>query len=151
MSETTSSSSTLISSSMAETFVPKTMLGTTVKLNGSNYLLWVQAFHIFIGAQNKLAYLLQPLPVDTNLTYVTWLTGDYSVMTWLLNSLEEKISGTCMTRERRGQEFAVKVFLESNEKDYNKNTVPSGYKGGRILNLEFPLCLMLGSSCGGGE
>ena len=28
----------------------------------------------------------------------------------------------CMTRERRGQEFAVKVFLESNEKDYNKNT-----------------------------
>ena len=57
----------------------------------------------------------------------------------------------CMTRERRGQEFAVKVFLESNEKDYNKNTVPSGYKGGRILNLEFPLCLMLGSLCGGRE
>ena len=43
-----------------------------------------------------------------------------------------------MTRERRRQEFAVKVFLESNEKDYNKNTVPSGYKGGRILNLESP-------------
>ena len=56
-----------------------------------------------------------------------------------------------MTRERRGQEFAVKVFLESNEKDYNKNIVPSGYKGGRILNLESPLCLRLGSSCGGGE
>ena len=31
------------------------------------------------------------------------------------------IPPVCMTRERRGQEFAVKVFLESNEKDYNKN------------------------------
>jgi len=50
MSETTSSSSNMISSSMVEIFVPKTMLGTTVKLNGSNYLSWVQAFCIFIGA-----------------------------------------------------------------------------------------------------
>jgi len=41
-----------------------------------------------------LAHLLQPLPADTDPTYMTWLTGDYSVMTWLLNSLEEKISGS---------------------------------------------------------
>ena len=34
----------------------------------------------------------------------------------------------CMTRERRGQEFAVKVFLESNEKDYNKDTVTPRFR-----------------------
>ena len=96
MSETTSSSSTMTSSSMVETSTPKMMLGTTVKLNGSNYLLWAQAFYIFIGAQNKLAHLLQPPLTDTDPTYVTWLTGDYSVMIWLLNSLDEKISGSVM-------------------------------------------------------
>jgi len=81
---------------MVETFIPKTMLGTTVKLNGSNYLLWAQAFRIFIGAQNKLAYLLQDSPATSDPTYVIWLTGDYSVMTWLFNSLKEKISGSVM-------------------------------------------------------
>jgi len=35
MYETTNSSSTMISSPMVETSIPKTMLGTTVKLNGS--------------------------------------------------------------------------------------------------------------------
>jgi len=49
-------------------------------------------FRIFIGPQNKLAHLLQDSSVTTDPTYVTWLTEDYSVMTWLLNSLEEKIS-----------------------------------------------------------
>jgi len=73
--------------SMVETFVPKTILRITVKLNGSNYLLWAQEFRIFIGAQNKLAYLLQISLATTDPTYVTRLTGDYSVMTWLLNSL----------------------------------------------------------------
>ena len=86
----------MISSPMVETSIPKTMLGTTIKLNGSNYLLWAQAFCIFIGAQNKLAHLLQDPPAITDPTYVTWLTGDYSVMTWLLNSLKEKISGSVM-------------------------------------------------------
>jgi len=94
MSETTISFSTMTPSSMVEISVFKTMLGTTVKLNGSNYLLWAHAFRIFIGAQNKLAHLLQPPPADTDPTNVTWLTGDYSDMTWLLNSLEEKINGS---------------------------------------------------------
>jgi len=96
MSEITSLSSAMIPSSMIETSVPKMMLGTTVKLNGSNYLLWAQTFHIFIGTQNKLAHLLQPPPADTDITYVTWLTRDYSVIIWLLNSLEEKINGSVM-------------------------------------------------------
>jgi len=81
MSDDMSSSSTLISSSIVETFVPKMVLGTTMKLNGSNYLLWAQAFHIFIGALNKLAHLLQSPLTGTDPTYATWLSSDYYVMT----------------------------------------------------------------------
>ena len=96
MSSDMTSSSTQISSLIVEIFVPKTILGTTVKLNNSNYLLWAQAFCIFIGAENKLDHLLQFPPSATDLTYVIWLTGDYFVMTWLLNSLTEKVSGNVM-------------------------------------------------------
>jgi len=96
MSGTTSSSPTMISSPMVETSISKTMLGTTVKLNGSNCLLWVQTFCICIGTQNKLAHRFQDPPTTLDPTYMIWLTGDYSVMTWLLNSLEEKISGGVM-------------------------------------------------------
>ena len=71
----------MISSLIVETSIFKTMLGTTVKLNGSNYLLWAHAFRILIGAQNKLAHLLEDLPATSNPTYVSWLIGDYSVMT----------------------------------------------------------------------
>jgi len=68
MSEDMSSSSILISSSIVETSVFKTVLGTTVNLNGFNYLLWAQTFCIFIGTQNKLVYLLQsPLAATDSL------------------------------------------------------------------------------------
>jgi len=81
MSDATSSFSTLISSSAIEVSTLKLILRTTVKLNGSNCLLWAKAFRIFIGAQNKLAHLLESPPAAIDLTYVTWLTGYYSVMT----------------------------------------------------------------------
>ena len=71
MSDTTSSSFTLIFSPVIETYILETILGTTVKLNGSNYLLWAQTFCIFIGAQNKLDHLLESPPATTNLTYTT--------------------------------------------------------------------------------
>jgi len=94
MSETTSFFSNTISPSMVKPFVPNTML--TVKLNSSDYLLWAQTFCIFIGAQNKLAHLLYSPSADTDPTYVTCLTGDCSVIPWLLNSLKEKNSGSVM-------------------------------------------------------
>jgi len=95
MSEITSSSSTMTSFSMVETSISKTMLGTTMKLNDSNYLLWVHVFHIFIGAQNKLAYLYS-LHLLIRIPRMWQLTRDYFVMTWLLNSLEERISSSVM-------------------------------------------------------
>ena len=75
------SSSTLITSPVTGLFGPKAIMGTTVKLNGFNYLLWAQSFRIFIGIQNKLAYLLDPPSATTVTTWETWLSGDYCVMT----------------------------------------------------------------------
>ena len=118
MSETTSSSSTM-TSSVVETSVPKTMLGTIVKLNGSNYLLWAQAFRIFIGAQNKLAHLLQPPPAHTDPPYENWLIEDYSVMTWLLNSLE-KISGSVMFLPSAKNMWDTLKVMYGNEKNLSR-------------------------------
>ena len=54
------------------------------------------SFSHIIGALNKLAHLLQSPLTGTDPTYATWLSSDYYVMTWLLNSLGEKISGSVM-------------------------------------------------------
>ena len=105
---------------MVETSVPKAMLGTTVKLNGSNYLLWAHAFCIFIGAQNKLAHLLQAPPATTDPIYVTCLTRDYSVMTWLLNILEEKISSIAMFLTTAKEMWDTLKVTYGNEKNLSK-------------------------------
>ena len=91
-----------------------------MKLNDSNYLLWVQAFRMFIGVQNKLAHLLQSSLATTDLTYAIWLSGDYCVMIWLLNSLEEKISSNVMflTIAKEMWDF-LKVIYE-NEKNLSR-------------------------------
>jgi len=120
MSSDMSSSSTLISSPIVETSVPKTMLGTTVKLNDSNYLLWAQALRIFIGAQNKLVHLLQSLSADTYPIYLTWFIGDYSVMTCLLNSLEEKNSGSVMFLTTAKKMWNTLKVMYDNEKNLSK-------------------------------
>jgi len=101
---------------IVETSILKTMLENTVKLNGLNYLLWAQTFHIFIGTQNKLAHLLQAPPATTEPTYVIRLTGDYSVMTWLLNSLEEKISGSVMFLTTAKEMWDKLKMMYDNEK-----------------------------------
>ena len=59
-----------------ETFAPKVVLGTTIKLNGANYLLWAQAFRIFIGALSKLPHLLASPPPTSDPTYNSWLSSD---------------------------------------------------------------------------
>jgi len=126
MSDDTSSSSTLISLPIVETSVPKTILGTPVKLNGSNYLLWAQVFRIFISAKNKLAYLLQSPPAATDLTYATWLSGDYCVMTWLLNNLEVKISGSVMFLTTAKKMWNTLKVMYKNEK--NSSSVVKFYE-----------------------
>ena len=77
--------STLITSPAAGIFGPKAILETTAKLNGPNYLLWTQAFRIFVGAQNKLTHLLNPpLLLLTRPGFFGDCCDD-----WLFNSLKE--------------------------------------------------------------
>jgi len=88
-----SSSSNMISSFMVETSALKTMLGTTVKLNGSNYLLWAQVFVYLLALKQisshpsrSICYYRSYL---CDLTYWRLFCDDM-----LLNSLEEKINGS---------------------------------------------------------
>ncbi|KAL0355349.1 UNVERIFIED_CONTAM: hypothetical protein Sradi_3981800 [Sesamum radiatum] len=74
----------------------KTTLGATVKLNGQNYILWSQAFRLFLSSQNKLNHILTSPPPSTDATFSAWPQTDYSVMTWLLNSMEEYVSTNVM-------------------------------------------------------
>jgi len=113
----TSSSFTLISSPIVEISVPKTVLGTTVKLNGSNFLLWAQTFHIFIGAKSKLAHLLQSLPAATDPTYAIWIFGDYFVMSWFLNSLKVKMSGNVIFLTTTKEMWDTLKVIYENEKN----------------------------------
>ena len=88
-----------------------------MKLNGYNYLLWAQAFRIFISTQKKLAHLFQAPPASTDPTYVTCLTGDYSVMTWLLNILEEKISSSVIFLTTVKEMWNTLMVMYGNEKN----------------------------------
>jgi len=74
-------------------------------------------FCIFIGAQNKSAHLFQAPPANTDLTYVTWLSGDYSVMTWLLNSLQENISSSVMFLTAAKEMWDTLKVMYDNEKN----------------------------------
>jgi len=48
---------------------------------------------------------------------VIWLTGDYSVMTWLLNSLEEKISGSIIFLTTAKEMWDTLKTMYDNEKN----------------------------------
>jgi len=48
---------------------------------------------------------------------VTWLTRDYSVMTWLHNSLEEKISGSVMFLPTTKNMWDTLKVMYENEKN----------------------------------
>ena len=132
MMSDTSSSFTLVSSPIVETSTPKTVLGTRVKLCGSNYLLWAQPFRIFIGTRNKLSHLLLPPPAVTDPSYDTWLIGDYSMVTRLLKSLEEKISGSIIFLTTAKEMWDTLKVMYKNEK--NLSTVFEIYE--RLFELK---------------
>ena len=83
---------------------------------GDYYLLWAQAFCIFISAQNKLAHLFDTPHATTNLTYVTLLTWDYSVITWLLNNFE-KISDSVLFLITAKKMWDILKMMYVNEKN----------------------------------
>ena len=73
---------------------------------GVSYIHW---------CHNKLVPLLQAPHVDTDPTYMTCLTGDYSMMTCLLNSLEEKISGSVMFLTTTKEKWDTLKVMYNNE------------------------------------
>ena len=74
--------------------IPKHFLTTTVKLNSANYLLWAQFFRLFFGSQKKLKHLSEDPPAKSTTAYDDWVATDCSVMTWLLSSMDNKISAS---------------------------------------------------------
>ena len=66
----------------------------SVLLNEFNYLPWSQAVSLALGGRSKLGYIngnIEP-PALTSLTYDAWLCNDQLVMSWVLNSMEPKLS-----------------------------------------------------------
>jgi len=59
--------------------------------------------------------------------------------------------GVYAPEKRREKRVAVKISLNQMKVITTRLFLLSSYKGGRMLNLGSPLCLVLGSSCGGGE
>ena len=51
---------------------------------------------------------------------MTWLTGDYSEMTWLLSSLEEKISGSIMFLPTAKDMWDTLKVMHGNEKNLSR-------------------------------
>lgn len=74
-------------------------LGTTIKLNGSNYLLWSRAFLLFLGSHKKCNHVLSGAPAKIDPKYEAWSANDGSVMTWLLNIMDESVGKNIMFLE----------------------------------------------------
>ncbi|KAG8381702.1 hypothetical protein BUALT_Bualt05G0000200 [Buddleja alternifolia] len=81
-------------SSFSSDYMMKNLVGTTVNLNGPNYLVWSQSIKIFLGAQRKLSHITKAPPAETDKGYENWLAADYCVRSWLINSIEERISSS---------------------------------------------------------
>ncbi|KAM5569030.1 hypothetical protein ABKV19_016516 [Rosa sericea] len=66
----------------------------SVVLNEFNYLPWSRAVTLALGGRSKLSFINGSLeaPDITSPTYETWLCKDQLVMSWLLNSMEPKLS-----------------------------------------------------------
>jgi len=75
---------------------------------GVSYIHW---------RSKQLAHLLQNPLATSDLTYVTWLPRDYSMMTWLLISLEEKISGSVMFLTTAKEMWDTLKVIYGNEKN----------------------------------
>ncbi|XP_057799090.1 uncharacterized protein LOC131014928 isoform X1 [Salvia miltiorrhiza] len=95
-------------------------LGTTIKLNGSNYLLWSRAFLLFLGSQKKKTHVLSDPVASTDLKYDAWSADDCAVMTWLLNSLEDSVSKNIMFLETAKAMWDTLRQMYSNDKNVSR-------------------------------
>lgn len=66
-----------------------------MKLNDTIYLLWVQSFRLLVRLHKKLKHITNDPLVKSATPYDDWVASDYSVITWLLNSIDEKVNVKC--------------------------------------------------------
>ncbi|KAH6808269.1 hypothetical protein C2S51_029377 [Perilla frutescens var. frutescens] len=67
---------------------------SSVLLNEYNYLSWSRAIKLALGSRSKLSFISDKNGVlDADSTeYPSWLAQDQLVISWLLNSMELKLS-----------------------------------------------------------
>ena len=70
----------------------RNLSGTSIKLDGKNYLIWAKSIQVFLEAHKKIKHITQDLPNIKASEYDDWLASKYSVITWLVNSMEPHIS-----------------------------------------------------------
>ncbi|KAI5318218.1 hypothetical protein L3X38_037926 [Prunus dulcis] len=66
----------------------------SVLLNEFNYLPWSRAVTLALGGRSKLRFVNGTIqaPEDSSPEYEAWLCKDQLVMSWLLNSMDPKLS-----------------------------------------------------------
>ncbi|KAL5804087.1 hypothetical protein ACOSQ3_030887 [Xanthoceras sorbifolium] len=144
MSDASESSSSVINShnnvSSHETHShPHSVQITTIRLNGDNFLRWSQSVRMYIRGRGKIGYLTgekkEPKPEDP--AYSTWDAENSMVMTWLVNSMTEDISGNYMCYSTANELWDNWKSIE--DANYNKKTVEAHriYKFLAGLNVEF--------------
>jgi gag-polypeptide of LTR copia-type len=80
---------------------------TTIILTGNNYILWSRSVTIGLGGKDKLNFITgtktRPVPAKANEATTEerakieeWETTDQMIMSWLLSTMEPKISNTLM-------------------------------------------------------
>ncbi|RVW69325.1 hypothetical protein CK203_054864 [Vitis vinifera] len=71
---------------------------TSHKLNTETYLQWSQFVKLFIHGHGKIGYLTGaiPRPQEGAVLIETWEVENAMTMSWLINSMEPKISKTYM-------------------------------------------------------
>ncbi|KAG8368821.1 hypothetical protein BUALT_Bualt15G0086600 [Buddleja alternifolia] len=71
---------------------------TTIQLNGDNFLRWSQSVRMYIRGRGKIGYLTgeSKRPDVEDPAYAIWDAENSMVMTWLVNSMVEKIGANYM-------------------------------------------------------
>ena len=71
---------------------------TTISLNGDNFLRWSQLVRMYLRGRGKIGYLTgdNVAPASEDPLYTTWDAENSMVMTWLMNSMNEKIGSNYM-------------------------------------------------------
>ena len=55
--------------------------GTSIKLDGKNYIIWAKSIQVFVGVYRKIKHITQDLLDIKASEYDDWLASDYGVIT----------------------------------------------------------------------